>query len=175
MLTKYCEKSQDQWDRYHQQVIIGSLFCSSFNRKDTTSSSVLLRNNTPSAIPHTKTRKGYPILWTISGLHQSADKKLKNKLEQSHQVRRKSLNQTASFQKRRYDLKAKKTFFEKEVWIFNQSRKIGQCPKPILKWKGPHIVEKNIADVTYRVKRTGKQPSSVYHVDCLALYTGRNI
>ena len=43
------------------------------------------------------------------------------------------------------------------------------------KWKGPYIVEKKIDDITYREKRTSKQQSSMYHVDRLALYQGRNI
>jgi hypothetical protein len=102
---------------------------------------------------------------------------LKNKLEQNHAITRKSLKRVSQYQKRRYDLKAKKQSFKKgqSVWIYEPTRKIGVCSKFASKWKGPFIVEKKIDDVSYRVKRNTRQPSSVYHVDRLALYNGRNI
>ena len=102
---------------------------------------------------------------------------LKNKLEENYKIARKSLNKAAICQKRRYDLKAKKNNFSKGqlVWIYDPSRKIGRCPKLTSRWKGPYIIEKKIDDVTYRVKRTLRQPSSVYHIDRLASYRGKNV
>ncbi|CAC5422836.1 unnamed protein product [Mytilus coruscus] len=61
------------------------------------------------------------------------------------------------------------------VWIYDPIRKKGVCSKLTPKWKGPFIIEKRIDDVTYRVKRSLRQPSTVYHVDRLALYQGRNV
>ena len=98
-------------------------------------------------------------------------------MDQNHAIARKSLKRVSHYQKRRYDLKAKKQSFKKRqsVLIYEPTRKIGVCSKFTSKWKGPFIVEKKIDDVTYRVKRSTRQPSSAYPVDRLALYDGRNI
>jgi hypothetical protein len=61
------------------------------------------------------------------------------------------------------------------VWTYEPARKVGICNKLTSPWKGPFIIEKQIDDVTYRVKKSARQPSRMYHVDRLALYQGRNI
>jgi hypothetical protein len=88
-----------------------------------------------------------------------------------------NLKQAAVYQKRHYDLKAKKHLFKKgqPVWTYEPARKVGICNKLTSPWKGPFIIEKQIGDVTYRVKKSARQPSIMYHVDRLALYQGRNI
>ncbi|CAG2220993.1 Retrovirus-related Pol polyprotein from transposon 17.6,Retrovirus-related Pol polyprotein from transposon 297 [Mytilus edulis] len=102
---------------------------------------------------------------------------LQNKLKENHAFARKALKKVSIYQKKRYDLNAKKRIFKRgeAVWIYDPIRKKGVCSKLTPKWKGPFIIEKRIDDVTYRVKRSLRQPSTVYHVDRLALYQGRNV
>ena len=102
---------------------------------------------------------------------------LKKKLQENHEIARKCLKQAANYQKRHYDLKAKKRSFRtgQAVWVYEPARKVGICTKLTSPWKGPYIVEKKIDDVTYRVKRSMRQPSRIYHIDKLALYLGRNV
>lgn len=77
ILTMYCEQNQNQWDRYLQQIMVA--YCSSvrvstwrtpkclvFDREITLPPQSLIRDN----------RKGYLILWTSSGLHQSVEKQI---------------------------------------------------------------------------------------------------
>lgn len=102
---------------------------------------------------------------------------LKKKLPGNHEIARKFLKQSSNYQKRHYDLKAKKRSFKarQPVRIYEPSRKVGVCTKLTSQWKGPFVVEKKIDDVTYRVKKSIRQPSRVYHIDRLALYSGKNI
>jgi hypothetical protein len=60
-------------------------------------------------------------------------------------------------------LKAKKRLFKKgqPVWTYEPARKAGICNKLTSPWKGPFIIEKQIDDVTYRVKKSARQPSRI--------------
>ena len=174
MLTMYCEHNQDQWDKYLQQVMMAYRSSVQSSTSRTPNSMLFGREITlplQALIPLPEK--------DTSDMESSADYvfNLKSKLEQNYKTARKSLNKAATCQKRRYDLKARKNSFTKgqAVWIYDPSRKIGRCPKLTSKWKGPYIIEKRIDDVTYRVKRTWRQPSSVYHVDRLASYRGKNV
>jgi hypothetical protein len=147
-----------------------SIIGTCFNHQDTKLHDIWKRNNSTTTSSNTTTTMD-------QGTSDDYMDDLKNKLEQNHAIARKSLKRVSQYQKRRYDLKAKKISFKKgqSVWIYEPTRTIGVCSKFTSKWKGPFIVEKKIDDVTYRVKRSMRQPSLVYNVDRLALYNGRNI
>ena len=174
ILTMYCEKNQETWENYLQQVMMAYRSSVHASTTRTPNSMLFGREITlplQALIPQ-------PRETTMAqGTSDDYMDHLKNKLEQNHAIARKSLKRVSQYQKRRYELKAKKQSFKKgqSVWIYEPTRKIGVCSKFTSKWKGPFIVEKKIDDVTYRVKRSTRQPSSVYHVDRLALYNGRNI
>jgi hypothetical protein len=174
MLTMYCEKNQETWENYLQQVMMAYRSSVHASTTKTPNSMIFGREIT---LPLQALILQPRETTMDQGTSDDYMDHLKNKLEQNHAITRKSLKRVSQYQKRRYDLKAKKQSFKKgqSVWIYEPTRKIGVCSKFASKWKGPFIVEKKIDDVTYRVKRNTRQPSSVYHVGRLALYNGRNI
>ena len=102
---------------------------------------------------------------------------LQNRLARAHEIARKHLKVNADYQKRHYDLRAKKRSLHQgqAVWLSDPHRKAGVCTKLTCKWKGPFLVLKKIDDITYLVKKSEKQRSAVYHIDRLEPYRGRNI
>lgn len=177
MLTMYCEKQQNLWDTYLQQVMMAYRSSVQASTTKTPNSMVFGRE----IIMPLQALTPVPEFEKDTSEHfNSAENyvsNLKKKLEENYTIARKSLKKAAVYQKRHYDLKSRKNSFNvgQAVWIYDPSRKIGRCPKLTSKWKGPFIVEKKIDDTTYRVKRAGTKPSTVYHVDRLALYRGLNI
>jgi len=174
MLTIYCEKQQNKWDQCLQQVMMAYRSSVHKSTSKTPNSMVFGREVTMplQAVISIPVDSDQPV--------SDADQyicNLKKKLQENHEIARKSLKQSSNYQKRHYDLKAKKRSFKagQPVWIYEPSRKVGVCTKLTSQWKGPFVVEKKIDDVTYRVKKSIRQPSRVYHIDKLALYSGRNI
>ena len=176
MLTMYCEKKQDTWDEFLQQVMMA--YRSSVHKST---------SRTPNAMVFG--REVTLPLQAVIGQPMESDYEsdqsnyddylhnLKKILKEIHGIARNNLKQAAVYQKRHYDLKAKKRLFKKgqPVWTYEPARKAGICNKLTSPWKGPFIIEKQIDDVTYRVKKSARQPSRIYHVDRLVLYQGRNI
>lgn len=74
-------------------------------------------------------------------------------LSDVHTRARKHLKKSAEYKKRYYDLKAKKQLMERgqPVWLYDNTRKVGVCPKLTSKWKGPNLIIKRIDDVNYLV------------------------
>ena len=174
MLSIYCEKQQNRWDEYLQQVMMAYRSSVHKSTSKTPNSMVFGREITlPLQAVISTPEAASP---NVSDADQYVAN-LKNKLSQNYEIARKSLKQSSTYQKRHYDLKARKRSFKtgQPVWIYEPSRKVGVCSKLTSAWKGPCIVEKKIDDVTYRVRKSNRQPSRVYHIDKLALYSGRNI
>ncbi|VDI59554.1 Hypothetical predicted protein [Mytilus galloprovincialis] len=174
MLSMYCKQKQDQWDQYLQQVMMAYRSSVHASTSKTPNSMLFGREVTlplQAVIPQPDTE----IQENRSPDDYVAH--LQNKLKENHAFARKALKKVSIYQKKRYDLNAKKRIFKRgeAVWIYDPIRKKGVCSKLTPKWKGPFIIEKRIDDVTYRVKRSLRQPSTVYHVDRLALYQGRNV
>ncbi|CAC5407930.1 unnamed protein product [Mytilus coruscus] len=174
MLSMYCKQNQDQWDQYLQQVMMAYRSSVHASTSRTPNSMLFGREVTlplQAVIPQPDTE----IQENRSPDDYVAH--LQNKLKENHAFARKALKKVSIYQKKRYDLNAKKRIFKRgeAVWIYDPIRKKGVCSKLTPKWKGPFIIEKRIDDVTYRVKRSLRQLSTVYHVDRLALYQGRNV
>ncbi|VDI33836.1 Hypothetical predicted protein [Mytilus galloprovincialis] len=102
---------------------------------------------------------------------------LQKRFQSAHEEARKSLKKSNSYQKRHYDLRAKKRSLHdgQAVWVYEPTRKVGVCHKLTSKWKGPYIVTKKIDDVNYIVKKYPKKPGKVFHIDRLIEYKGNNI
>jgi hypothetical protein len=176
MLTMYCEKKQDTWDEFLQQVMMAYRSSVHKSTSRTLNSMVFGREVT---LP-LQAVIGQPMESHYESDQSNYDDylhNLKKILKEIHGIARNNLKQAAVYQKRHYDLKAKKRLFKKgqPVWTYEPARKAGICNKLTSPWKGPFIIEKQIDDVTYRVKKSARQPSGIYHVDRLVLYQGRNI
>ena len=176
MLTVYCEKNQSTWDDFLPLVMMA--YRSSIHKTTSkTPNSMLFGREITLPLQAVIGKPVDPD--SDQEFLQSDDylEHLKKKLKENHDIARRHLKKSAIYQKRRYDLKAKKQTLRKgqAVWAYEPARKIGICTKLTSRWKGPFIVEKRIDDVTYRIKKSARQPSKIYHVDRLAPYQGRNI
>ena len=70
-------------------------------------------------------------------------------------------------QKGFYDLKVSHQYYEpgEKVWVRDQRRKKGQCPKLKKKFSGPYLVLERLSDVLYRLK--GSTGEAVVHFNRL--------
>ena len=101
---------------------------------------------------------------------------LANKLQQAYHLTRKRLKTSTDYQKRHYDLKAKKQSLKngQHVWVYDPARKVGVWTKLISHWKGPFIVIKKIDDVSYKIMKSKAKHGLIYHINRLAPYRGTN-
>lgn len=174
MLTMYCEKKQNTWDEYLQSVMMAYRSSVHKSTSKTPNSMVLGKE----IVLPLQAVIGQPVLVNtdITDTDEYVEC-LKRSLKENHEIARKNLKTASVYQKRYYDLKAKKKFFRKgeAVWTYEPARKVGVCSKLTSPWKGPYIVEKQIDDVTYRIKKSARHPSKIYHVDRMSPYHGRNV
>ena len=151
MLTMYCEKKQDTWDEFLQQVMMAYRSSVHKSTSRTPNSMVFGREVT------------LPLQAVIEQPMESDQSNYddylhdpKKKLKEIHGIARKNLKQAAIYQKRHHDLKAKKRLFKngQPVWTYEPARKVGIYNKLTSAWKGTLLIEKQIDDVTYRVKKS---------------------
>jgi hypothetical protein len=96
---------------------------------------------------------------------------LRERMEEAFAIARENLKAGAERQKRYYDLTADAEKFRPGdlVWLINQSRRKGKCPKLQKKWLGPMIVETKVNDLTYKL-RVSAHESKIVHFDKLKPY-----
>ena len=176
MLTSYCEDDQKRWDEYLPQVMMAYRASINSATHQTPAKMVLGRN----VVLPFEAVIGKPQ--QTDDLPEQCDidvyiSQLQNRLSRAHDIARKHLKVNANYQKRHYDLRAKKRSFQsgQAVWLSDPHRKVGVCTKLTSKWKGPYLVLKRLDDITYLIKKSEKQRSSVFHIDRLEPYRGRNI
>ena len=101
---------------------------------------------------------------------------LRERLQEAYEQARNSLGMGAEKQKRYYDLGTTDEKYKvgELVWLLNQSRRKGKCPKLQRKWVGPMIVEAEVNSVTYKV-RISPTKSKVVHFDKLKPYQAREV
>ena len=172
MLAMYCDENQQLWDVYLPQLTMvyrASVHSSTgvtpnkmvFGREITLPVEAFIGLPTP----HTEVD---PL---------SYSQRLQKSLVQCHDIARKALRKSTVYQKRHYDIKARKRSFAvgQAVWLYNPTRRVGVCSKLTCKWKGPYVITRKLDDVTYLVKSSLKQHPKVYHIDRLLPYKGNNI
>ena len=174
MLKMYCEENQKLWDTYLPQVLMAYRSSVHSSTHQTPNKMTLGREIT------------MPLQAIIRQPHEDDDqrievteyiKELKESLVKTHELARKSLKRSVSYQKRHYDLRAKKRALPigQPVWIYEPLRKVGVCTKLTSPWKGPFVITRRIDDVHYLVKRNKHQNPRVYHVDRLMEYRGGRV
>lgn len=176
MLTSFCESDQKRWDEYLPQVMMA--YRASINstthqspNKMVFGRDIVLPLEAVIGRPRSTSPGDEPC---DTDLYIS---ELQNRLETAHEIARKHLKINTDYQKRHYDLRAKKRSLNpgQAVWLADPHRKVGVCTKLSCKWKGPFLVVKKIDDITYLIKKSEKQRATVFHIDRLEPYQGRNI
>ena len=177
MLSMYCQKEQNQWDVYLQQVMMA--YRASVNSSTgktpnmmTFGREVVLPLQAVMGKPVSEENKSFEVEDYVS--------KLQTSMIKIHDVARTNLRKAADYLKRYYDThsrKAQQRHFENGqlVWLHEPTRKVGVCHKLMNKWKGPYLVTRKIDDLIYLVKRTPSQSVRAYHIDRLLPYHGKNI
>ena len=171
MLSTFCSKKQDQWDIFLPQVLMA--YPSSVNSST---------GQTPNAM-----MLGRELILPLRAIIREPESNtaeldeenyistLKRKLQVIHELGREKLKQSAIYQKKHYDIKAKKKSYKEgqAVWLHDTTRKVGVCQKLSYRWKGPYVVIKKIDDLTYLVKRSKNSTAKIFHIDRLLPYNGR--
>lgn len=170
MLTAYCEKNQRCWDEYLPQVMMAYRASKHASTGKTPNKMMLGREVTlpmqaVTSRPHSE------------GWEDVDDyiEKLQEKLKLTHELARRSIRQQACYQKRHYDLRAKKRSLAagQAVWLHDPTRKVGVCHKLTCPWKGPFLITKKVDDTTYLVKKKVSLPAKAFHIDRLRAYQGQ--
>ena len=101
---------------------------------------------------------------------------LKGRLQEAYNHARENLGQGAERQKRYYDLGTMNEQYQVGdlVWLLNESRRKGKCPKLQRKWIGPMVVEAKVNNVTYKL-RISPTNTRVVHFDKLKPYLAREV
>ena len=149
MQTVYCENNQRRWDEYLPQVMMA--YRASINSTTNQSPNKLVFGR--NVVLPLEAVFGRPVLTDDTDDQCEVDEykiELQNHLETAHAIARRHLQTTSEYQKRHYDIRAKKQAFcpGQAVWLADPSRKAGVCTKLSSKWKGPFLVLKRIDDIT---------------------------
>ena len=104
-------------------------------------------------------------------------KEIRQRLRDAHIRARAVLQSSSRRQKRNYDKKAvdKSYLVGSFVWLHNEVRKKGRCPKLEFKWHGPFLVIKKLSDVVYRIQQSPQSKPKVVHIDRLKQYQGKDL
>ena len=102
---------------------------------------------------------------------------LRHRIRTTHNRAREELQQAARRQKRNYDKACLDDPIEQGsfVWLHNEVRKKGQCPKLQYKWEGPFLVIKKLSDVVFRIQKSQQSKPKVVHYDRLKPYEGNEL
>ena len=98
--------------------------------------------------------------------------RLKQHMDDVHQVVRNRLKVAADAMKSRHDLSSREITFKEgeQVWLYNPRRAKGKSPKLMSDWEGPYEVVRRLSDVTYRIRKTARGKIKVVHVNRLWKY-----
>ena len=101
---------------------------------------------------------------------------LKARLQEAYEHARENLGLGAERQKKYYDLGTtdEQYMVGDLVWLLNESRRKGKCPKLQRKWVGPMIIEAKVNNVTYKL-RVGPTQTRVVHFDKLKPYLAKEV
>jgi hypothetical protein len=173
MLAIYCEDDQQRWDEYLPQLTMAYRASVHSSTGVTPNKMVFGRDVT---LP-VEAFIGSPNSSIEARDPESYCSQLQTVLVSCHTIARKSLRKNTAYQKRHYDIKAKKRSFSvgQAVWLYNPIRRIGVCSKLTCKWKGPYVITRKLDDITYLVKNGLKLKPKVYHIDRLIPYKGNHI
>ena len=99
---------------------------------------------------------------------------LKNKLQKAHDVTRLHLDKVAERQKEHYDLNVQFVSYKVGdlVWLLNEVRELGVCPKLQPAFTGPYVVSGKLGPATIELQLDQHGKKRVIHHDKLKRYTG---
>ncbi|XP_076038161.1 uncharacterized protein LOC143023513 [Oratosquilla oratoria] len=94
--------------------------------------------------------------------------------EAHHQVRG-HLKLVGEAMRRRYDRSSKEPEFKEgmQVWLYNPRRRKGISSKLQSPWEGPYLVEEQVSDVIFRIRRNAYSRPKVVHYGRMWKYHGR--
>ena len=177
MLTMYCSTKQNTWDQFLPQVMMAYRSSIHASTGQTPNKMVFGREVVLPLQAYTGLPPQSNFNCTESEDYQSYVQELKVQLEDVHNQARIHLKKKTQYQKRHYDLQAKRRTFSvgDAVWVHDPSRRLGVCSKLAPQWKGPFIVTKKIDDLIFLVKNSSTATAKAIHIDRLTAYHGTKI
>lgn len=133
MLSTFCHKNQDQWDVFLPQVLMAYRSSVHSSTGQTPNAMMLGREITiplRAVIPE-------PVNSNAGDVDgENYVTTLKKKLHQIHKLGRENLKRSTLYQKKHYDIGAKKKCYKEgqAVWLHDTSRKVGVCQKLSYRW-----------------------------------------
>ena len=102
--------------------------------------------------------------------------KLKNKMQRAHEIARKHLLVASKRNKELYDIKvAVNRYKEGEVvWLLNEARHKGTCPKLEMVYEGPYLVKQKISEMNFVIQLDEQGKQKLVHHNKLKPYRGEN-
>ena len=174
MLAMFCQDNQKSWDEHLPQLLM-AYRASVHSSIGITPNKMVFGREVTLPVEAVVAVPREPVATQVDTITYTQE--LKQSLEKVHDFARKSLRKSTVYQKRHYDLRARKRSFTvgQPVWLYNPVRRVGVCSKLTCNWKGPFIITRKLDDTTYLVKTGDKLKPKVYHIDRLLPYKGNNI
>ena len=101
---------------------------------------------------------------------------LRSNMLTAHRIARDNLEKSAKRRKALYDAKLVHHNYQQGdfVWVLNETRKVGQCPKLQPMYVGPYPILKRLDDLTFLVQMDSQGKRRVVNHNKLKLYEGEN-
>ena len=170
MIAMYCTQNQRNWDEYLPQLLMAYRSTRNGSTNQTPNRMALGRDITlPMEAVSPNIRQPRTLIDTTEHVV-----KLQEQLSRIHDLARKNLKRSATYQKKRYDMTAQKRAFQRGdlVWVHEAVPKPGLTQKLAPLWKGPFLITRRVDDLVYMVKRGADLPAKAHHIDRLLKYRG---
>ena len=120
---------------------------------------------------HSQTRQGESV--TSYGEYVE---KLKDKIQHAHEIARKHLQVASRRNKGLYDVKVAVNKYDKGdiVWMLNEARHLGTCPKLEMVYEGPYLIKQKVSEMNYVIQLDEGGKQKLVHHNKLKPYRGEN-
>ena len=100
--------------------------------------------------------------------------RIQQDLWEAHHLARTFLNRSTERQEDSYNVRVNLNSFQpgEVVWLLNESRVPGRCPKLQNLWLGPYLIQDKFGDLTYKILISAKGSTKVVHHDKLKKFSG---
>ena len=101
---------------------------------------------------------------------------LKNKMQRAHEIARKHLHVASKRNKELYDTKVSINKYSEGVlvWLLNEARHLGSCPKLEMVYEGPYLIKQKISQSNFVIQLDGQGRQKLVHHNKLKPYKGEN-
>ena len=102
--------------------------------------------------------------------------KLKDKMQHAHEIAWKHLQVASRRNKDSYDVKVSVNKYDKVdiVWMLNEARHLGTCPKLEMVYEGPYLIKQKVSEMNYVIQLNKRGEQKMVHHNKVKPYGGEN-